>query len=213
MKQQRSKHKMANCPVSRSEVVEFWVYVFIIVLLCSSACSVSGKAPPGVYDRAQARQFVSKGVGYLREYDSGKASALDQASASFDLALGLDNESPEVYDGKGCVLWRRGDIAGAEFLFNRALEVDPKYARAWVHLAYLQERQGNIDIAKEYLRRAIMLDNFDPHALNNLGGITFDHSNDSFEREWASSLIHQARELAGPESMVIKKNIGIIKRR
>lgn len=185
-------------------------YFLFILLFCMSSCATASRQGPSVQERAQARQLIAKGVEYLREYDKGREAALEEASAAFELAFILDRESPETLDAKGCVAWRKGDVAGAEFLFSRALEVDPTYARAWVHRAYIEEMRGQVLLAKDYLNKALRLNAFDPHALNNLGGLSYDFAKDVKEKESAKKLIYQAKELSPPESVVIKKNIKIL---
>jgi predicted O-linked N-acetylglucosamine transferase (SPINDLY family) len=65
----------------------------------------------------------------------------------------------------------RGDLAGAEALFRRALAADPAYARAHANLGELLSNQGRTEDAEQHLRRAIDLDADDVRAWNNLGNL------------------------------------------
>jgi Flp pilus assembly protein TadD len=57
----------------------------------------------------------------------------------------------------GLALERRGDAAGAERLWLRAAQVDPRAAGPWLSLGNLYERRGDLGRARAAWRRFLEL--------------------------------------------------------
>lgn len=158
--------------------------------------------------------FVKKGVQYMREYDAGDSNALFKAIAAFQLASQINSELPEVQDGLGCIAFREGRYDAADSFFDRAIQLDPAYARAWVNKAYLAELRGEVDLAEKHLREALRVNGFDVHALNNLAGVIADHK--PLEEKnilEAQSLIFRADELSQGQSEVVQTQLKLFKER
>jgi tetratricopeptide (TPR) repeat protein len=178
-----------------------WYMLFLLV-----SCSAGTEISPKKSDNPSL--FITKGVLYLREYDSGDTDALRRAAAAFEIASQINPDLPEVYDGLGCVALREGRVEASKDFFNRATLVDPAYARAWVHKAYVAELQGEHDRAEEFLRTALRINAFEVHALTNLAGVLIDRApHTESGRKEIQSLIHRAHELSSGESDIVTRNL------
>ena len=90
------------------------------------------------------------------------------ASAQAELAL-ADAAHPEVWkpavqkgdrerwNDWGIGLLLQGDLKGAEYGFQRAIEAEPGYADGWVNVGRALIREGETERAKPYLARALAL--------------------------------------------------------
>jgi predicted TPR repeat methyltransferase len=94
-------------------------------------------------------------------YDDAIASFLDALERNHDDAGALYHAAL-AYRGKG-------DAAAVRKSLNKALEVDPNYARAWHALATLDAEAGNYDIAAALFRKAIKAKPDYPAAYQGLG--------------------------------------------
>jgi len=197
----------------RQSIFAHHYLVIIILLSFSQACFSPQAIPPSPQMLAEARKLVSQGVLFIRQFDDGDAMALNRASAVFQLAYEIDSQGADIQDGLGCIAWRKGDLDSAETFFTYAIELDPSYARAWVNRAYIEEHKGNKEIAEIFLQKALEINSFDPHALNNLGGLVYDHASDEHRKEYGRSLIYRARELSPQDSNEIKHNLAIIEKK
>lgn len=65
--------------------------------------------------------------------------------------------------------WKRGDLAGAEAAFRKALEARPRSAGATSNLGMVLLEQGRFDEALSWLRKAVDIDPRHAGAQNNLG--------------------------------------------
>jgi tetratricopeptide (TPR) repeat protein len=81
-----------------------------------------------------------------------------------DLALPLAREAitsypsqPGPFDWHGLVLYTLGDLRNAERAFLRALEEDPRYASAHLHLGILHLTEGTAKLGRSHLLQAIEL--------------------------------------------------------
>ncbi len=66
---------------------------------------------------------------------------LDEAAANYQIADSLKPGSPYVYNGMGVVMMLKGDTAGAEMYFRKALSADPFYLSAINNLKRLYGNQ------------------------------------------------------------------------
>jgi len=73
-------------------------------------------------------------------------------------AILLMPRDPGCPDLLGQALLWQGDLLSAERFFQRGLEIDPKYAPAYLHLGVLFLQQGERDLANQMLTRAAELD-------------------------------------------------------
>src|SRR5690349_9030487 len=62
----------------------------------------------------------------------------DVALALIDRAIALDRSVAEFHNNRGSVLRAKGDLAGAAEAFARAIQLNPRYARAHQNLGLVQ---------------------------------------------------------------------------
>ena len=86
------------------------------------------------------------------------------AEALLDLAAELKPADARVEDGFGCLALRRMELPEARFRFVRAVTIDPGYARGFVHLARLHDRQGDRQTGEAFLEKALQLNPLDSEA-------------------------------------------------
>jgi tetratricopeptide (TPR) repeat protein len=84
--------------------------------------------------------------------DASARPAFDAAIAEYEAALRHDLSRPEARLNLGNLLLQRGDAAGAESSFKRAIAADPRFVPARVNLADLYRGQGREDEADRVLR-------------------------------------------------------------
>ncbi|QTO18860.1 tetratricopeptide repeat protein [Burkholderia seminalis] len=109
----------------------------------------------------------------LRVAQRGLGAAL-RATGDFDGALaharaGLEPDDAEAHCALGISLRSINDFDGAAQLFERAREIDPRYAPAWARLGELRCQQGEYEASVHLCRRAIELDPELADAYNFLG--------------------------------------------
>jgi tetratricopeptide (TPR) repeat protein/peroxiredoxin len=123
---------------------------------------------PGVTDTVEFdRNHLSFGsVFFQRGY-------LDQAEASFRIALRDDPSSAEALYGIGSVCLNQQRNAEAREIFARVVRLSAAYPdtlpNAWNNLGILSTREGRIDDAVEYFQKALQLSPDHLIALDNLG--------------------------------------------
>jgi tetratricopeptide (TPR) repeat protein len=99
-------------------------------------------------DPIYAREFVRFSIQFNLDL---KMSALPMARQ-----LVMDDPgNPISLDLMGEVLLRLGDMLNAERFFLRALENDPDYDLAYLHLGEFYQDQGRQDLARDYLQRLL----------------------------------------------------------
>jgi len=124
---------------------------------------------PGVTDAIDfGRNYLSYGsVFFQRGY-------MDQAEASFQIALRDDPQSAEALYGIGSVYLNQQKTAEARECFERALKLRATYpdtlANSWNNLGLLAAREGRTGDAVGYLQEALKLSPDHLIALDNLGG-------------------------------------------
>ena len=123
---------------------------------------------PGVTDTIEfGRNYLSFGsVFFQRGY-------MDQAAASFQIALRDDPESAEALYGIGSVFLDQQRNAEARESFERALKLHANYpdtlANSWNNLGLLAAREGRTGEAVGYFQEALKLSPDHGIALDNLG--------------------------------------------
>ncbi len=123
---------------------------------------------PGVTDTIEfGRNYLSYGsVFFQRGY-------MDQAAASFRIALRDDPTSAEALYGIGSVYLDQQKTTEAHECFERALKLRASYpdtlANSWNNLGLLAAREGRTDAAVGYFQEALKLSPDHLIALDNLG--------------------------------------------
>jgi tetratricopeptide (TPR) repeat protein len=123
---------------------------------------------PGVTDTIEfGRNYLSYGsVFFQRGY-------MDQAEASFRIALRDDPSSAEALYGVGSVYLNQQKTAEARESFERALKLRASYpdtlANSWNNLGLLAAREGRTDEAIGYLQEALKQNPDHLISLDNLG--------------------------------------------
>ena len=110
-----------------------------------------------------------------------------EASAAYTRGIELGPECEVLYCNFGRLV-RRSDLAKAEILFCKAIELNPDFARAHLEMGSLLLRQEVLDESEYHLRRAIELDPAEPYAhlyLGNLLQMKNDIPAAAVEFQWA----------------------------
>ena len=141
---------------------------------------------PGVTDTIEfGRNYLSYGSVYFQR------GYLDQAEASFRIALRDDASSAEALYGIGSVYLDQGKAAEARDSFERALKLRASYpgtmANSWNNLGLLAAREGRTDKAVDDFQEALKLSPDHMIALNNLGSAyrqlkRWDDARQTYER-------------------------------
>jgi tetratricopeptide (TPR) repeat protein len=123
---------------------------------------------PGVTDTVEfGRNYLSYGSVYFQR------GYMDQAEASFRIALRDDPTSAEALYGIGSVHLEKNKTADARNSFERALKLRASYpdtlANAWNNLGLLAAREGHTEEAVRYFQEALKLNPDHRIALDNLG--------------------------------------------
>lgn len=135
-------------------------------------CLLVGCAPTSIASsshKQEAQNALATGVIFLRMHK------LVDADAAFRASLELE-ASAEGYDGLGCVALLNGDFKKAEEYFLRAREVNPNYARAVAHVAYLEELRGATSNAEILYNQALLEDPSDIYTRNNFAGFLIEEA-------------------------------------
>ena len=92
---------------------------------------------------------------------SSNALALSLAAAlsvSFVAGCGSADDRKAAYFKRGVELLEQGDLVKARLELKNALQIDAKYAPAWLKLGEIDERGGNLQAAFNAYARAVELD-------------------------------------------------------
>ncbi|MBI1279145.1 MAG: hypothetical protein GC179_13545 [Anaerolineaceae bacterium] len=110
-------------------------------------------------DRAQAE--------YLKSFDNGtNAFSSAQAASELDPTLHLYPLQVTYLTGQSVLADAQADITQAIARYQNALLLEPTWDTGWINLAALSVRQGNIDVALEYLNKARKINTHNLAALN-----------------------------------------------
>ena len=83
------------------------------------------------------------------------AAALSVSSMT---GCGTADDRKTAYYQRGVELLEKGDLVKAWLELKNALQIDPKYAAAWLKLGEIDERSGNLQAAFGAYARAVELD-------------------------------------------------------
>jgi tetratricopeptide (TPR) repeat protein len=141
---------------------------------------------PGVSENFEfGRNYLSIGSVYFQR------GYMDQAAASFQLALRDDPSSAEACYGLGSAYLNQEKTADARESFERATKLHASYpdtlANAWNNLGLLATREGGTEKAISCFKEALRLSPDHVIALNNLGNAyrlqkNWDAAGHTFER-------------------------------
>jgi len=134
----------------------------------------------------------------------GTIASLERASASLELARDLSPNDSRVLDGLGCVEWGRENYKLAQYFFNRALEANPNYDRAYAHLALVAERRGDSKAAYGLLKIAVGLNPLNYRSRNNYAAVL---GSQGYSQEAYRQLL-RAYQAGGKDSAVVLSNLG-----
>jgi len=86
-----------------------------------------------------------------------EANDLNEALNGLEVAVQKFPNSALIYDLKGMVLQKQGNLEAAVAAFSKAVVFEPDFAIAWYNLGQVERHRGNYDRSKKYLDRAIEL--------------------------------------------------------
>ncbi len=197
---------------------------YIIILLFISGCSLplnnSNNQLQNVAALGQVNEFITKGNNFLSLADEinteniKKRELLDSALSSFSLAKEINSNDPRGIDGIASVLIRKGNFLEAATLLTNLIVEHENYARAYVNLSYIKEKNGNLLEAESLLNKALNIDPLEAHALNNLGGLIYDRgmrNKNTNDITRGKQLITKASLILNPRNKVIKQNLNAIR--
>ncbi len=159
---------------------------------------------PGVSDTLEFhRNYLNYGSIYFQR------GYLDQAEASFRLALRDDPESAEALYGLGSVYLKQEKSREARASFERAIKLQPSYpdtlANAWNNLGLLATREGHTAEAIPYFQEALKLNPDHLIALENLGNAYRQQKN------WDEARKALERAVAvGPQDAEANYSLGMV---
>jgi tetratricopeptide (TPR) repeat protein len=105
----------------------------------------------------------------LHAVHSVAAQDLRAAIASYRRVEALGKAGVDDYADLGDLLGKVGDKIGAQAIFAKAEQIDPRHARMLVNQAGFHGRNGRLDKAQEYLERALEVEPRNAHALSSKG--------------------------------------------
>jgi tetratricopeptide (TPR) repeat protein len=159
---------------------------------------------PGLSDTVEFhRNYLNYGSTYFQR------GYLEQAEASFRLALRDDPESAEALYGLGSVYLKQEKGGEARQSFERATKLQASYpdtvANAWNNLGLLATREGNTAEAIPYFQEALKLNPDHLIALENLGNAYRQQKN------WdeARKLLERAVAV-GPQDAEANYSLGMV---
>jgi tetratricopeptide (TPR) repeat protein len=145
-----------------------------------------------------------------------RAGRQEEALAGFEKVLALARADPasvgaelqgQALNNLGLLYHERGFPEDAEAALSRAVELDPRHARAWNNLGLARRRLGKKEAATAAFRRAYELDPADDAVLNNLALAYLDAGS---LRDAAQLLAEGTRR--SPQSASLWLNRGIAQR-
>jgi Tfp pilus assembly protein PilF len=138
-------------------------YLFLagIYLVCSNSSVCS----------ADEQNVMEASIELHLAYSELNKGQIEEAIASFDKAISLDDKNALAYVGLGKAYSRKGDFEEAIASFDKAISLDDKNALAYVGLGYTYARKGDFEEAIASFDKAISLDDKNALAYVGLGNI------------------------------------------
>ena len=125
-------------------------YLFLagIYLVCSNSSVCS----------ADEQNVMEASIELHLAYSELNKGQIEEAIASFDKAISLDDKNALAYVGLGKAYSRKGDFEEAIASFDKAISLDDKNALAYVGLGNIYSRKGDFEEAIASFDKAISLD-------------------------------------------------------
>jgi len=143
----------------------------------------------------------------VRAMRRGDTAGFRDAEAALGLARELKPGDPRIYDGLGCLAFRRGNLDLAEYFFKKALERDLLYDRAYAHLALIAQERGDIESALELLKIAVETNPTNYRSRNNLAALMSTYRIDP---PWAFQELLKAVETQQLPDSITAHNLEIL---
>jgi Flp pilus assembly protein TadD len=124
----------------------FYNFFSILSVFFLFSCAIPKAVPRD--DLNKVMELVDKGVLELRNRN------LEEAKSVFEYSLEIAT-IPENLEGIGCVYLLQGELALANFYFNKVRELFPDYVHIYGNLALLYELQGDLVSAKKEYEKAL----------------------------------------------------------
>jgi len=105
--------------------------------------------------------FAYTALAVIRDLD-GKH---DQAIAILRRVLPLSDHDPLIYTNIGYSHYLAGNLIEAELNYKKAIDLDPKFERAWLNLGLVYTRKGMYTQSLQTLKQVMPLE----HAYNDIG--------------------------------------------
>lgn len=122
---------------------------------------------PAASLRNRLRMVCLPALALLLALLPGVAMAVDDASARISIVLGE----------RGIEAVARGDLAGAQRLFERAIVANPANAPAYAHLGAVHHATGDVRLARKYFGIALSIDPTELDALSGLARLDIAEGN------------------------------------
>ena len=94
----------------------------------------------------------------------------DEAAKAYELAAEADPKSARAREGRGNVDYERGDLAGAEMWYRKAIEANGREITPRHKLALTLAARNDYAGAIEALKAAVEIAHDNPYALSTMGG-------------------------------------------
>jgi tetratricopeptide (TPR) repeat protein len=130
-----------------------------------------------------------------RGYTYHKLKRFEEAIASYDDVLEIDQSFYKALNNKGLVFRDMAKYEEAIACYDKALEIEPKYANALYHKGLLFEELGRLQEALFFYDEALKVDPICPDAWNNKGNINlklrkYDEAIECYDRELQRDPLH-----------------------
>ena len=137
------------------------------------------------------------------EYQHKRPDAAMELFMTLTTLLHTEPDLAEIIDKAGCFLLDQNDMPNATRLYRAATEAYPGVCGHWSSLSYCLGKLGELDEAVTSARKALALNEDDPHALNDLGWtlVLADH------HEEARAVLERAAALAPAEYELPRNNL------
>jgi tetratricopeptide (TPR) repeat protein len=119
-----------------------------------------------------------------------KQKKFNDAEKSFRKALELDRENPAVLNYLGFILADRGlKLEEAAILTKKAVDSDPTNGAYLDSLGWVYFKMNRMDLAEQYLKKAVIFTNSDPDIHDHLGDLYFKTNRyEEARMEWNRSI-------------------------
>jgi Tfp pilus assembly protein PilF len=138
-----------------------------------------------------------------------EAGRLDDAEATFRLALELHPHVPAAHAGLGIVALSRNDLVAAEEHLRAAVEIDEDFAIAWSNRGVVAERRGDLEAAQRYYERALSILPLFPEARRNLVLLLLGLDQPAAARAHAMRLVQVTDDEARDVSLLALCELGL----